>query len=273
MKNILVLGHKGMLGQMVCTYFHNKGYGIHTTSYRFNEEQKDLFLAECAKDEYDMVFNCIGRIKQKTDDLNDLLMANATLPLALKEHLRASQILIQPSTDCVFDGNTNQPYTIDEKMNALDAYGWSKRLGETAVLNRPNTILYRVSIIGPDQNKNGKGLLSWFLSNPDSASINGFANHLWNGITTLEWCKQIEALLINKKSEGQFIFEIGGTKEIYTKFQMLNLFQEYYQTNYTIEQIETENAVNRSMQPSLVSPSLEKQLEELIKLEMPSLEP
>ena len=261
-KKILILGHKGMLGQMVDAYFSEKGFSIIKIKSRFNSEERVDFLEEIKAHPDAIVMNCIGKIKQKTDDDNELLWANALLPLALSNDLPASQILIQPSTDCVFDGNTKEPYEENQHPNALDTYGWSKRLGEVALKNRPNTIVYRVSIIGPDLNQNGKGLLSWFLSNAPKAELNGFVNHYWNGITTLEWCKKIEEILKNENLENTF-FEIGGTKESYTKFQMLQLFQKYFNTDYVISENETER-VDRRLVPTVISKSLENQLEELV---------
>lgn len=263
MKNILVLGHNGMLGQMVCNYFSaNNNYTIHTIPYRFDEKEPAEFLNECSKEKYEIVINCIGKIKQKTDDLNDLLMANAILPLGLVEHLRESQTLVHPSTDCVFDGTKGSPYTISETPNAVDAYGWSKRLGETAVSGRKNTLLLRVSIIGPDNNSSGKGLLNWFTSNKEGCRLNGFTNHYWNGITTLEWCKRLEEMLKGLDKEVYHFCQLG-TKESYTKFEMLELFQEVYNTGFDISKSENQPAVDRRLNPTCSSKSLKQQLIEL----------
>jgi dTDP-4-dehydrorhamnose reductase len=43
--------------------------------------------------------------------------------------------LIQPSTDFVFDGDSDIPWGIDSKTNPLSVYGRTKRDGELAVLN------------------------------------------------------------------------------------------------------------------------------------------
>ena len=263
MKGILVLGHKGMLGQMVMSYFSKRGYSIHTIGLRFSEETRDEFRKELLKYPDTTVINCIGKIKQKTEDSNELLWANALLPLALKDHLLPSQTLVQPSTDCVFDGSKGMPYHIQDTPNAYDTYGWSKRLGEVAVMDRPNTILLRVSIIGPDKNTAGKGLLSWFLSNPPRSELRGYTNHLWNGITTLEWCKQLEKLLDNVDSSKSYFYQLG-TEESYTKAQMLLLFADKYKRDYNIHNYQTEQLVDRRLIPQIISPSLEVQMDELI---------
>lgn len=260
---MLVLGHKGMLGQMVCKYFALEGYQIRKVSSRFNEEQRHDFIQECLSYPNAVVVNCIGKIKQKTDDSNELLWANALLPLALNNHLPKGQILVHPSTDCVFDGKKRKPYTVEDKPDALDSYGWSKRLGEVAIWGRPNTILMRVSIIGPDENPNGKGLLNWFLTKPEGSELKGYTNHLWNGITTLEWCKKLEGIL-NTPSDDMPRFLQLGTKEFYSKLEMLHIFQKAFKTSFHIKSFQAENSVDRRLKPSVKSKRLESQIQELV---------
>lgn len=259
----MVLGHKGMLGQMAMKYFKRKGYEIHTIPFRFNAEQRDKFIDELLKYPEAIILNCIGKIKQKTEDDNELLWANALLPLALNQHLLSTQTLVHPSTDCVYDGKTNEPYSQSDQPNAMDTYGWSKLLGEKAVVNRPNTIIFRVSIIGPDESPGGKGLLAWFLGNEAGAELKGFSNHFWNGITTLEWCKQIEKLLQRKDINKKTIFEIGGTKESYSKLQMLELFQSFFNTDFIIKPFEAPEKIDRRMKPTTPSENFGKQLKDL----------
>ena len=263
---MLVLGHKGMLGQMVMKYFGSKGYSLQTVSARFNAEERSRFLKEILQHPQAVIVNCIGKIKQKTEDDNELLWANALLPMALNMHLLPTQTLVHPSTDCVFDGTAGIPYSIADQPDAIDTYGWSKALGEKALKERLNTIIFRVSIIGPDENPEGKGLLSWFLSNKEGAELKGYSNHYWNGITTLEWCKQVEQLLQTKNVEKKVIFEVGGTEESYSKFEMLQLFQKKYKTNYRVEPFFTSEAMDRRMEPSRKSNALEEQLDELLHL-------
>ena len=59
--NILILGHKGMLGHMVeQTLRKGDTFNISTTNIRFPNWEPDMF------DEIDIVINCIGAIPQKT---------------------------------------------------------------------------------------------------------------------------------------------------------------------------------------------------------------
>lgn len=261
---ILVLGPNGMLGQMVVTYFKKAGLMVLPVSERFEENTREKLFAGINQYENAILFNCIGRIKQKTENEKDLLWSNTILPLALAHQLKPTISIIHPSTDCVFDAKTNVPYPVNTAPNATDSYGWSKRLAESALLGRNNTVIVRVSIIGPDINPDGKGLLAWFLSNKPASRLRGFTNHLWNGITTLEWCKQVNEQLQSTDPNTTCKLLQLGTKEYHSKFQMLELFQKYYQTNHTIDAFEAAEKTDRRLEPGIVCKPLEEQIKEMI---------
>lgn len=254
-----------MLGQMVYKYFTKHNYEVIVIRSRFEVNNFASFIDEINTLENGIVINCIGVIKQKSTDISELLWGNSILPLELVRSLKKEHVLIQPSTDCIFNGRSVEPYCVDKKSDASDIYGWSKSLAETAVLNRINSKIIRVSIIGPDVNSK-KGLLSWFLGNSEKSHLKGFTNHFWNGITTLEWCKKLEEIIIKDNKiltlNNQNLIQLG-TEEIYSKFKMLCKFQEVFKTDFTIVPHETEEAVNRCLKPQIASPSLEEQLIEL----------
>lgn len=263
-KTFVVLGSKGMLGQMAVSYF-SKEYKVIEYNERFQPENKEDFISGLLEYPDVVIINAIGRIKQKTNEISDLLWSNTILPLELKNGLHKSQIIVHPSTDCVYDGNTNKPYAILDTPNAKDSYGWSKRLGEVALEGRPNTLIPRVSIIGPDNSNHPKGLLGWFLYQEKGSKLNGYSNHLWNGITTLEWCKRIENLLLSNHEflKNGKIFQMG-TAEHYNKFEMLEMFNEYFNKSIEIRPIETDVSVDRRLVADVISKSLLIQLEELL---------
>ena len=250
-----------MLGQMVNAYFSAKNCNVVSFDVRFLPDTREAYNEFLGKLRNAVVFNCAGRIKQKTEDVSDLLFVNSILPADLRNLLHEDVVLINPSTDCVFDGKKGAAYDIGDFSNAFDGYGWSKRLGEVVLFGRPNTIVPRVSIVGPDANPEGKGLMAWVLAQKGN-TVKGFANHLWNGITTLEWCKQIDEFLVRN---GQFDFQLlhFGTAESYSKYDMLVLFDEVFDLGLTVEQFETPEPVDRRLLPQIVSKPLPEQLEEL----------
>lgn len=262
---IIILGARGMLGQMVYKYFSGNGFEVSTYNERFTETNFDAYVAELNQRPGSVVINCIGKIKQKSESSNELFLSNTLFPLQLCRSLKNTHTLIHPSTDCVFDGSADVPYLSFDKHTASDVYGISKSLGETAAMARANTLVVRVSIIGPDNNSN-KGLLSWFLNNKAGAELKGYTNHQWNGITTLEWCKKLHDLFRNQELFHELLkrglVQLGTAKE-YSKFEMLEIFQENYRTDFKISAFEAETAVYRCLKADLLSDSLEIQMNEL----------
>jgi len=263
-KRMIILGSKGMLGQMVSKYFLSVGFDVANFDQRFNEFNHSEYVAELNSLPDAFVVNCVGKIKQKSVNPSELLLANAVLPLELSRKLKSTHVLIHPSTDCVFDGLKDGFYDVNSQHNATDVYGWSKSLGESAVSAMPNGMIIRVSIIGTDNNSN-KGLLSWFLSNSVNAKIDGYTNHFWNGITTLEWSKRLHEIIssTSRLSEA-FILKVVqfGTIHKYSKYNMLKLFQEVFHTNFIIQPTAIER-LNRCLRPTILSNELQSQLEEL----------
>ncbi len=175
----------------------------------------------------------------------------------LSEHLDEKHYLVHPSTDCVFNGKKQSPYKKKDNFDANDNYGISKFLGEKSLYSRDNTLIMRVSIIG--HTKNNKDFLSWALRNK-SKKLFGFENHYWNGVTTLEWCKKLEEILLNKKRKSNKIIQLG-TKEKYTKYQMLILFKKIFNLKYNVSKKNVEY-INRVLKPDTYSKNLKKQLYE-----------
>lgn len=266
MRKIIILGSNGMLGQMVSQYFILKGFHVINYNERFTIDTYNEYMNFLNSQDTSIIINCIGRIKQKSDESSSLLLSNSIFPLELARKLRPDHILIHPSTDCVFNGISNSKYTINAEHNALDVYGWSKSLGEKAVLARDNSIVIRVSIIGPDKNTNS-GLLAWFLSLPEKSSIKGYNNHFWNGITTLEWCNQLLCIVSSLNNNLPFkskVYQLG-TEKVYSKYEMLNLFQKVFNTNNYIEDFLSEESINRSLLSNFQIVDLEEQLVQLSK--------
>ena len=264
---IVVLGSHGMLGQMVTKFFSEK-YDVIEINNRYSFESRSSFLDNITSHGPCFIFNCIGKIKQKSNDLHDLIWVNSILPLDISQALKEKQILIHPSTDCIFNGKKEKGmYSTIEKPDAEDAYGFSKYLGEKSLEYKKNTIILRVSIIGIDRYSiTPKGLLGWFLAQPSKSRINGFTNHFWNGITTLEWCKQVEKLIISKDYKKYLGGGLQlGTMQILTKYDMLLIFQKYFDTDFIISPYATKSNINRCLYPMIVSQNLDLQIKELKK--------
>lgn len=263
-KRLLVLGHRGMLGSMAVEFFRENGWAVSTVGDRLDMNDPEPFFAKVRDAAPDVVINAMGLIKHKSADVRDLLCANAAMPLALRFALPGEVVLVHASTDCVFSGMHGQRRTCD-LPDATDAYGLSKALGETVALH-PNTLVLRVSIIGPEKGGSGKGLFEWFMSQSAKPSVPGYSNHLWNGITTLEWCERVDGLLRadlgDIRSRG-WLMQLG-TREHHSKAEMLRMFCRALGLQTKIDECPANSAVDRTLIPDLICKPLADQLAELV---------
>ena len=263
-KRLLVLGHRGMLGSMAVEFFRANGWAVATVGDRLDMNDPVPFFAKVREAAPDAVINAMGLIKHKSADVRDLLCANAAMPLALRLALPGDVVLVHASTDCVFSGMHGQRRTGD-MPDATDAYGLSKTLGETVALH-PNTLVLRVSIIGPEKGGSGKGLFEWFLSQTEKPSVPGYSNHLWNGITTLEWCERVDDLLRadlgDIRNRGR-LMQLG-TREHHSKAEMLRMFCRALGLRTKIDECPASTAVDRTLVPDLICKPLADQLAEIV---------
>jgi dTDP-4-dehydrorhamnose reductase len=206
MQKVLVLGGTGMLGQMVYRVLsQSEGLTVKCTSrsqlsdpLHFNVEDGPARLRQILERHgaFDYIVNCIGVVKAHIDERDSDSVRRAIIVNALFPHQLASVAaesdarVVQLSTDGVFSGDSGEPYLEDAPHDCVDVYGKTKSLGE--VLG-PGFLNIRCSIIGPDPIEK-KGLLEWFLAQPNGKELVGYTDHLWNGVTTLQFaglCKRI----------------------------------------------------------------------------------
>jgi dTDP-4-dehydrorhamnose reductase len=195
MARVAVLGINGMLGSTVFKILRD------TNVERIGISRKELDARTAEVDDIrkviegcDYIINCIGIIKPYIHDDNDAEVERAITVNALFPHKLAQCGIktIQIATDCVFDGNKGH-YNETDKHNAPDVYGKTKSLGE---VKDENFLNLRCSIIGLEK-EHKKSLLEWFLSQFQYAEVNGFRNHIWNGISTVAFAKICKGILEN----------------------------------------------------------------------------
>lgn len=200
MKKILVLGSGGMAGHVITTHLKSIGHDVTNISAKnklddttilLDVTDKNEFENLLTKNEYDVIINCIGILVEQSEKRKDLASyLNAYLPHYLENKYKDSPTkLIHLSTDCVFSGK-NAPYAETSAYDGEIFYDRSKALGE--VINQKD-LTFRMSIIGPDMQKQGIGLFNWFFH--QTGNINGYTTAMWNGITTITLAKAIKAAI------------------------------------------------------------------------------
>jgi dTDP-4-dehydrorhamnose reductase len=210
MVRTLILGANGMLGSAVtneCSNFVGQVTATTRTSkmagppgailwVQFDAVKDDLEDTFRDLPEIDFVINCIGVIKPHIDDSDPKKRANAvSINTMFPEKLEAWAFqrgikVIQIATDCVFSG-TRGRYVESDPHDAWDVYGKTKSLGEV-----PSSAMMhlRVSIIGPEVGRS-TSLLEWIRHQNHGATITGFTDHRWNGITSLHFAKLARGII------------------------------------------------------------------------------
>jgi dTDP-4-dehydrorhamnose reductase len=246
-----------MLGHVVARYFAQYGLEVITSELRYVGAPRDPLVEAVRDSGCEWIVNALGRIKQKSQQPPELFLANTVLPHHLRMRLRSNQRMVHASTDCVFSGKEGN-YTLVSPCDAADHYGLSKALAE-AVAEPGRCWVIRTSIIGPELGT-AKGLLAWFLS--QMGEIEGFTNHFWNGITTLEWAKVcLDIVQSDPQLHGPLIQP--GTCPSLSKCELLELFRKIWGRNVVIRPTPAEQELNRTLQPTIIRPPLEEQLREL----------
>jgi dTDP-4-dehydrorhamnose reductase len=147
---------------------------------------------------FEYIINAVGMIRQKIniksiDSINTAFTINASFPLLLNTFSKNSGIrIIQIGTDCVYSGKLGK-YSEQDNFDPTDVYGKSKLAGEQ---NSTELMTIRTSIIGTELSST-KSLIGWVLSQENNAVIKGFVNHLWNGVTTLDFARIVSGIVKN----------------------------------------------------------------------------
>jgi len=169
-----------------------------------------------------------------------MVKVNSLLPHFLEAITAGTDtVIVHRSTDCIFSGEKGK-YTLSDWPDSASFYARSKALGE---LDNDKDITIRTSLIGPEMDEMGKGLFNWFYN--QTGEVNGFANAIWTGLTTIEFSREIEWLLKNKKNG---IFQLVPDYAI-GKYDLLLLFQKYYPGERIINRVENKR-VDKSLVPA-----------------------
>ncbi|MBO8139974.1 MAG: dTDP-4-dehydrorhamnose reductase [Thermosipho sp. (in: Bacteria)] len=168
---ILITGAGGQLGQEFQKLFERENIEYIPTDYKelditnlnklrdFIKERDITHIINCA------AYNMVDKAEEdwKTAyNVNGLAVKNLSI---VSNEINAE--LIHYSTDYVFDGNKNTPYTIYDTPNPLNKYGESKVLGERFIQNIANKYyLIRVSwVFGIGNNNFAKKVIQWSRQN------------------------------------------------------------------------------------------------------------
>ncbi|MBU2549825.1 MAG: SDR family oxidoreductase [Proteobacteria bacterium] len=254
---VLIPGGDGMLGHRLLKHLAPRhdvrvtlrrelsayaGFGIFNdrNAYPRVDVHSDRLIEVMRAFRPEAVVNCIGLVKQRPDaeECRPGLEINALYPHRLADWCRDVKArLVHLSTDCVFSGQKGN-YNEDDPFDAQDLYGQTKFLGEVC---QPPCLTLRTSIVGPELSRK-QGLIEWFLA--QKGPINGFTNHIYTGLTTMEMGRVVEKLLIDHpRASGRY----HVSSEPISKHDLLVLVKKKLGLPTEIRPHETPSPCDRSL--------------------------
>jgi dTDP-4-dehydrorhamnose reductase len=279
MNPVVILGSTGMIGSTLVKYFselqipfieiNREGIGIapRSKAIQFNASDGNVEELVSSFPQNTTFINFIGVIRHKInlkdeESIQNAKRVNSVFPKELATQAeRIHGRVIQIATDCIYSGKAGK-YTEHSIADPVDVYGDTKFNGEFAA---NNLLTLRVSVIGREIRDHIE-LMDWIIDQSPNAVLNGFANHLWNGITSLHFAKLVGSLIIhNLFSPGTFHIVPGNS---ISKFELVSLIARLAnRDDLVVLKTQDTNTVNRTL--STVFPDFNSMLWQSAGYEVP----
>ncbi|MCH5247556.1 MAG: sugar nucleotide-binding protein [Muribaculaceae bacterium] len=267
----LIMGCNGMAGHTISLYLSEQGHEV----LGFDKKKSNLIrsvsgdarnidqVRDLIKNGgFDTIINSIGILNQYAEENKALATyLNSYLPHLLVDLTAGTDTqVIHMSTDCVFSGEKGQ-YTEDDFKDGKTFYDRSKALGE---IEDEKNITLRNSIVGPDVNPKGIGLLNWFMQ--QDGEIKGFTRSIWTGQTTLQLAKTMEAAAM-ERAHG--LYNTVPNESI-SKYELVKLFNKYLRNDKLIinpvEGVKADKSLKRTrFEFNYLIPDYEEMISEMAK--------
>ena len=261
--HVVILGGSGMLGSMVADVLSRDPH-LQVTATARSQSLAQVCTAQLPEASWhvfdcqhertlsilngaDWVINAIGITKPLIHDDNSpeverAIRVNALFPQLLGRWAEQTGTrILQIATDCVYSG-AKGGYVESDAHDALDVYGKTKSLGEA---HYPSLHHLRCSIIGPEP-KERKFLVEWFLSQPPNKELNGFINHEWNGVTTLQFARICHGV-ITRNLELPHLQHVVPSGTMSKADILVEFAAAYRRRDITIRRIEAGTVVDRTL--------------------------
>ncbi|MDZ8171048.1 bifunctional dTDP-4-dehydrorhamnose 3,5-epimerase family protein/NAD(P)-dependent oxidoreductase [Microbacterium xanthum] len=156
-RKTLVLGANGQLGRALHALWGDQPHIEYATRTDLDLTRPDLPTARRWRD-YDTIVNAAAHTAVDTAETphgrTDAWAVNVTAVAALARIATAHGItLVHISSDYVYDGTSDRPYTETDPVNPLGVYGQTKAAGDAIVTTVPRHYILRTSwVIGDGHN-------------------------------------------------------------------------------------------------------------------------
>ncbi|MDR1368582.1 MAG: dTDP-4-dehydrorhamnose reductase [Dysgonamonadaceae bacterium] len=149
-RNILVTGGNGQLGSEIREITSNyPDFRFFVTDIQdLDLSEKSKIIDFICKNKINYVINCAAytAVDKAEDDVDACYLVNRDCVKNLAEAASGKAKIIHISTDYVFDGKGNRPYTETDTTNPQSVYGKSKLEGEQILMKiSPESIIIRTA--------------------------------------------------------------------------------------------------------------------------------
>lgn len=163
---VLLTGANGQLGQDFQKLFDKLGVKYIATDYQeLDITGKEKVREYIENNNFTIVINCAAynNVDKAEEEVEKCYALNAYAPKNLAEICREKNIIfVTYSTDFVFDGEKEIPYTEEDIPNPLSVYSKTKLEGEKYSLEYEKTFLIRTSwVFGIGNNNFCKQVINW----------------------------------------------------------------------------------------------------------------
>jgi dTDP-4-dehydrorhamnose reductase len=205
---VAVLGSSGLLGSFF-EFAFDQWFGWEVTPIsrirtaenhrhiRFNElsEVPDIIR----KGEFDVVVNCVAMASHEGCEIYSQVAfeTNSAFPGYLAKSCEESTTrLIHISTDAVFDGPHEQPFSEEDTPQPVSVYGVTKLEGERRVAaGNPGALIVRTNFFSWSRS-GSHGVLDFFYSAlRQGESVNGFTDYLTSSLYVGDLAEMVRSLI------------------------------------------------------------------------------
>jgi dTDP-4-dehydrorhamnose reductase len=259
MNNVWVIGSTGMLGTAVVKELDASSFPYLELNRDFAKSlnldfglstKSDNVILTTAMERHgkpNYIVNALGVVKPRIDEKNPSSIKNAIdINILFSRNLsnfclEHSIHLVQIATDCVFSGFKGR-YLESDLHDPLDVYGKTKSLGECV---NPSISLIRCSIIGSEI-RNKYSLVEWVNSQQKNATVRGFTNHDWNGVTTKVFGRIVVGIIHQNIQPFGMVHLVP--RDQVNKFELVNLIKgELGREDLRVNEFKSELLVNRTL--------------------------
>jgi dTDP-4-dehydrorhamnose reductase len=145
----LITGAAGMVGADLQAELANRGEQLAALSRSDLDITDSRAVNACVAEQApDVIVNCAAYTKvdqAETEEHQANAINGSAVELLANAANHTGALLVQISTDFVFDGLKTSPYEINDPTNPVSAYGRSKLLGELAATHASRHLIVRTS--------------------------------------------------------------------------------------------------------------------------------